>query len=196
VNWTSQLAAQHSALWGFDRWYRLWWYIWPASLALLVVGWICIDKPTGVTLPSGSWATPVGQGVKATQSAPPNPLQVPFANCFSNQIMRGTAIYGCTALINSLQISGRQLASVLIQRGFLQRETEPDKAIADYDAALKARPDVAEAFDGRAWIYMTRGNYEAAVSDLNKAIELLPSASAGIWRGAKSNRLRRIMMRR
>jgi tetratricopeptide (TPR) repeat protein len=85
-------------------------------------------------------------------------------------------------LINAGQVKGRQLAAVLTQRGFLQREKEPDSAMADYNAALKVQSDFAEAFDGRAWIYMTRREYDAALEDLNKAINLLPPASAATAR--------------
>jgi len=40
----------------------------------------------------------------------------------------------------------------------------------------------ADAFDNRAWIYMTRGEYDAALQDLNKAINLLPPTAAGVAR--------------
>jgi tetratricopeptide (TPR) repeat protein len=182
MRWTSRLAAQHSALWGFDRWYRLWWYVWPASLALLISGWICIDKPGGVALSGGSWAMPVGQSVKLAIPAPPNSIQGELTKCFSNQVLSGSAVVACTGLINTGQVRGRQLAAVLTQRGFLQREKQPDSAVADYNAALKVQPDFAEAFDNRAWIYMTRGDYDAALQDLDKAINLLPPTSAGIAR--------------
>jgi tetratricopeptide (TPR) repeat protein len=205
MQWTSRIAAQHSALWGFDRWYRLWWYIWPASLALLISGWICVDKPSGVALSGGSWATPVGKvATQSNKTAIPAGGALPWVRpvgktatpaprdwsnwpqsertlCF-DQAYPYTALSACTALINSRLVWGRPLAEVLTQRGFLQRETKPDAAIADYDAALKAQPDFAEAFDGRAWIYMTRSGYDAALADLNKAIELLPPSSAGIAR--------------
>src|SRR5262249_18530806 len=48
---TARMAAMHAALWGFDRYYRWAWYVWPASLALLIAGWICIDKPGGTISP-------------------------------------------------------------------------------------------------------------------------------------------------
>jgi Tfp pilus assembly protein PilF len=182
MQWTSRLAAQHSALWGFDRWYRLWWYIWPASLALLICGWICIDKPGGGSLAGGSWAKPVGPSVKPATPAPPDWVQGELTKCFANQTLPATALLACTGLINTGQVRGRQLAAVLTQRGFLQRETKPDSAIADYDAALKVQPSFGEAYDNRAWIYMTRGGYDAALADLNKAIDLLPPTSAGIAR--------------
>ena len=66
---TAQLASLHSAYWSFDRWYRLAWYVWPGALAVLVTGWICIDKPTGTAGPAASpWAKP-------DASAPPMPVR-------------------------------------------------------------------------------------------------------------------------
>jgi Flp pilus assembly protein TadD len=183
------MAAQHSALWGFDRWYRLWWYIWPASLALLIIGWICIDKPAGVTrsgsspsggsLSGGAWTTPLGKDVKPAIPAQPDWVPGEMAKCFSDQTVTGPALASCTTLIGSGRLSGNRLAAVLTQRGFVQRGTHPDEAIKDYDAALKVQPNFAEALENRAWIYMTRGGYDAALSDLNTAIGSSPQ-NAGI----------------
>ena len=40
---TARIAARHGGLWSFDRWYRLAWYAWPVSAALLICGWIVIE---------------------------------------------------------------------------------------------------------------------------------------------------------
>jgi hypothetical protein len=56
---TSRIFALHSAVWRIDRGYRLWWYIWPASIALLIFGWIYVEKPVGTTSSSSAgWAQP------------------------------------------------------------------------------------------------------------------------------------------
>jgi tetratricopeptide (TPR) repeat protein len=174
------MAAQHSALWGFDRWYRLWWYIWPASCALLISGWICIDKPAGLTRSggspsssSGTWTAPLGKDIKPAIPAQPDWVPGEMAKCFSDQGVTGPAMVSCTALISSGRLTGNRLAAVLTQRGFVQR-AHPDEAIKDYNAALKVQPGFAEALENRAWIYMTRGGYDAAVSDLNTAISSSP----------------------
>jgi tetratricopeptide (TPR) repeat protein len=185
VNWTSQLAAQHSALWGFDRWYRLWWYIWPASLALLICGWICVDKPAGAPASSPPWGTPV-------PNAPPQPirrsptlanwpekLQNDVATCFSNMIDITPLVEACTRLITSDQTSNAQLVSAYSRRGYLRRLNEPDLALADYNSALNIQADAPAVLANRAWIYMTRNQFDIALEDLNKAITLFaPAASA------------------
>jgi tetratricopeptide (TPR) repeat protein len=188
--WTSRIAAQHSALWGFDRWYRLWWYIWPASLALLISGWICIDKPGGAAVsggaPSGgSWGKPVTQNpviqnLKVTPVQQPNGTELELVSCFANRPVASET--ACTRLIDAGQLAGQRLAAVYTQRGYLQRERDPARALVDYDTALRIQPGFAGALDNRAWIYMTRGEYDAALQDLNKAIDLLPPTSAGIAR--------------
>ena len=184
MQWTSRMAAQHSALWGFDRWYRLWWYIWPASLALLIIGWICIDKPGGAAVSGGPWGKPVTQNpviqnLKVTPVQQPN-WELELVSCFANRPVASET--ACTRLINAGQVAGQRLAAVYTQRGYLRRERDPARALVDYDTALRIQPGFADAFDNRAWIYMTRGEYDAALQDLNKAINLLPPTAAGVAR--------------
>jgi tetratricopeptide (TPR) repeat protein len=184
MQWTSRMAAQHSALWGFDRWYRLWWYIWPASLALLICGWICVDKSSGVTSSAASWGRPV-------PNAPPQPirrspilanwpekLQNDVMTCFSNAIDLTPLVEACTRLIDSGQAPNPQLVAAYSQRGFLRRLKEPDLALADYNTALNIQADAPVVLTNRAWIYITRNRFDTALQDLNKAIELFPPAAA------------------
>src|SRR5438132_10279108 len=184
MQWTARLAAQHSAIWAFDRWYRLWWYVGPASLALLISGWICIDKPAGVAAPSAPWGRPV-------PNAPPQPVRRSpiLANwpeklhndvmiCFSNAVDLNPLVEACTRLIDSGLAANPQLVAAYTQRGFLRRLKEPDVALADYDAALNIQADAPVVLQNRAWIYMSRSRYDAALQDLNKAIEVFPPANA------------------
>lgn len=179
---TAQIAAIHGALWGYDRWYRLCWYFGPASLALLIVGWICAGAAGQPPLSAGSWGKPLPQGVK---NAPvrSNWVQDEMAKCLAKTASYSAAVSAATAcagLINTGQVSGRQLAVVYTQRGFLEHDTKPDSALTDYNAALKVQPDFVDALTGRAWIRMMRGDYDAAFQDLNKAVDLSPPASSGV----------------
>src|SRR5665213_4386502 len=174
MSMASRIAALHGAYWSSARRYRLAWYIWPGSLALLVCGWIYVDKSAPLTPPStaGSWARPANQPVKTAGPLNLNNFQT---NCFANGAW---AIPECTKLIDGGQLAGQQLARVYAQRASLQRDKRPDLALADYDAALKVQPYFVDALNGRAWIRMTRGEYDSALEDLNKAIDLTPAASA------------------
>lgn len=178
------MAALHGALWGFDRWYRLSWHIWPASMALLVCGWIYLDKPAGVTSSAAPWAKPVPNApAQPVRRSPvlaswPEKLQGDVVTCFSNAIDLNPLIEACTRLIDSGQAANPQLVAAYSQRGFLRRLKEPDLALTDYNAALNIQADAPVALTNRAWIYMTRSRYDVALQDLNKAIELFPPALA------------------
>jgi tetratricopeptide (TPR) repeat protein len=178
------MAAQHSALWGFDRWYRLWWYIWPASLALLISGWICVDKPDRVPASSTPWGTPV-------PNAPPQPirrsptlanwpekLQNDVVTCFSNASDVTPLVEACTRLIDSGQTPNQQLVAAYARRGFLRRLKEPDLALADYNSALNIQPDAPAPLGNRALTYINRNQFDRALEDLNKVITLVPPAAS------------------
>ena len=66
---------------------------------------------------------------------------------------------------------------------------EYDRAIADYDKALKLDPAFASAYDSRGVTYSIKGEYDRALADSNKALELDPAfASAYINRGLIYNK--------
>jgi len=52
---------------------------------------------------------------------------------------------------------------------------ECDKAIDAYTHALELNPELAEAYNNRAYIYMIMKNYAAALPDLDRAIRLRPN---------------------
>jgi Flp pilus assembly protein TadD len=164
----ARMAALHSALWGYDRPYRMAWYVWPAALAVLIAGWICSDKPAGV-------ASSAAASAKVATLPVTNSIQEQLTKCFS--IREPGQAYLCTSVINTGQVRGQQLAQAHLQLGFVQREKDPDRALTEYDAALKVRPYFSDALAGRAWIRMNRGQYEYALPDLNKAIESSPPST-------------------
>jgi tetratricopeptide (TPR) repeat protein len=57
---------------------------------------------------------------------------------------------------------------------------EPDLALADYNAALNIQADSPGVLGNRAWIYITRNQFDLALEDLNKAIGLFPPAAAAM----------------
>lgn len=195
----ARIVAFHGALWSIDPWYRWSWYAWPTAMAVLITGWILVSKPvnTGIWGNAGTWAKPIAQ--KAATSTPTpiktttiNAVDLEVMSCFANS---GTSSEtACTNLINGGKISGSKLASVYTQRGFMQRDKAPDSAMSDFNAALKIQPDYAAALNDRAWIYMTRGEYDAALQDLNKTASQttpwLTAAVAYYYRGFAYLRLK------
>lgn len=99
----------------------------------------------------------------------------PALDCLSEDNER--RISGCSALIDtpglpddqrSLAYGMRALAYSLI--GMF------DKALADYDEALKIKPDFPLALNNRAWSYYKLGRPNDGVADVEKALELSPGS--------------------
>ncbi len=174
----TKLAALHNVYWSFDRWYRWSWYIWPVAIALLIIGWICVDKAGGQTLTSALWGTPIGAASTIT-SYWPEKLQADARRCFSNDYDLEPLIEACSRLIESEDANSGQLFEGYAQRGFHRKLRHPDLAMDDYNAALNIRPDSAAVLTNRGWIYLTRGEYDAALADLNRAVELFNPKQAG-----------------
>jgi tetratricopeptide (TPR) repeat protein len=177
----SRIAAVHGAFWASDPWYRFWWYVWPTSLAILVCGWICVDgprqntppaslaKPFPASLPSGVLSGPGGSSWLGS-------AQDQIARCLSNPDSIAS-MQACNNLIALGQVRGPQLAQAYTRRGFLRRETNPSLALVDYDSALRIQTS-AEALTGRAWISMNRREYDVALTDLGKAIDMSPAPTS------------------
>jgi tetratricopeptide (TPR) repeat protein len=191
MSFGSRVAAMHSALWNIDQAYRLWWRIWPASAALLICGWIYVEKPA--TPASARWGRPAdsapvksasGSAVPGKQSATqiittfPEKLRNDAQSCYDNTPDLSRLIQACSRLIESGLLNDEQLAASYNQRGFYYSGSQRDRAMSDYGAALRIRPDYPAALMNRSLIYLAQGQLEVALSDLNKAIGLLVPAQA------------------
>lgn len=97
------------------------------------------------------------------------------------------AIEGCTAVINSGQASPRILAEAFLHRGdaYRLRQNDIDRALADYNEAIRVAPDFAPAFAGRGFVYLfARPQLDRAISDFSEAIRIDPaSANVFYYRG-------------
>ena len=70
-----------------------------------------------------------------------------------------------------------------------QQLGQHDAAIADFDAAIRVKPDYADAYFGRGAAKADLGRYDAAIADYDVAIRLKPNyADAYIGRGAAKGR--------
>ena len=188
MTWVARVAAVHGAFWSADRWYRLWWQVWPASLALLICGWIYLDKPglggAQDSASSANWAKPAA----ATTFIParfspilanwPEKFHGDVTTCFAVANDLTPLIDACTRLLGSGEIANPQRVAAYNQRGFLQRLKQPSQALEDYNAALRINPTATGVLTNRAFIYLSRNQNEAALADLNKAIEQLPPTAA------------------
>ena len=91
----------------------------------------------------------------------------------------------CNAAIESGQLSTVNLAVTFVNRGGVYfRKGNNDRAIQDYDQAIRLNPSDGNAFNNRGSAYAAKGDYDRAIQDYNQGIRLNPSyAKAFYWRG-------------
>ena len=84
-------------------------------------------------------------------------------------------IISCTRNIRSGRFTGRNLAVAFTNRAFAyKRKGEWDKAITDYDEAIRLMPDLVFAFNNRGNAYYFKGQLDRAIEDYNTAISMQP----------------------
>jgi tetratricopeptide (TPR) repeat protein len=85
------------------------------------------------------------------------------------------AIAACTRAISSGKFRGNILAVVYNKRGMeLAGKSESDKAIADYDEALRLDPNFVVAYYNRAWVFRKKREPDRAIADYTEAIRINP----------------------
>ena len=85
-------------------------------------------------------------------------------------------IGGCTAAIQSGQWKSEDLAWAFKNRGIAyDNKGQYDRAIQDYDQAIKLNPSNAIAFSARGVAYGNKGQYDRAIQDHDQAIKLNPN---------------------
>jgi tetratricopeptide (TPR) repeat protein len=88
-------------------------------------------------------------------------------------------ISGCTAAIASGKWKDRGLAWAYYNRGNAYRaEGDLDRAIADYNEAIRLDRKYALAYNARSDAYRAKGDLDRAITDYNEAIRLDPKVSA------------------
>jgi tetratricopeptide (TPR) repeat protein len=84
-------------------------------------------------------------------------------------------IDACSALIRAGKESPGRLAGILFSRGSAYSEIGGyDRAIEDFDRALKLKPDSEAALLNRGNSYFGKGDYDRAIADYDRAIALKP----------------------
>jgi tetratricopeptide (TPR) repeat protein len=84
-----------------------------------------------------------------------------------------TVIDGCTAVIQSGHEPPEKLATAFDNRGVAYRiKGEYDRALHDYEQAIRLNPGNANAFNNRGIIYRIKGEYARAIADYDEAIWL------------------------
>jgi len=89
------------------------------------------------------------------------------------------AIQHCTKAIESGRYSGEELHQLHVSRGVeWAAKGNHDRAIADYDAAIRLNPKSAEAFHNRGSAWASKGDPDRAIADYDAAIRLDPGESS------------------
>ena len=87
-------------------------------------------------------------------------------------------IGGCTAAIQSGKFTGKNLAIAFYARGIgYQTKNQFDRAIQDYDQAIKLDPKHALAFNNRGLAYKSKGQIDRAIQDFDQAIRVDPRSA-------------------
>jgi tetratricopeptide (TPR) repeat protein len=96
------------------------------------------------------------------------------------------SISGCTAMILSGRETPGNLAEAFYNRGVAyDNKGQPDRAIEDYDQAIRLNPNHAKAFYNRGVAYAIKRQHDRAIEDFDHVIGLNPDdASAFVGRGA------------
>jgi lipoprotein NlpI len=89
------------------------------------------------------------------------------------------AIQHCTRAIESGKFSGEPLSQLHLNRGIeWAAKGDFDRAIADYDAAIKLHPKSADAHYNRGNAWARKGDPDRAIADYDAAIRLDPKEAA------------------
>ena len=86
------------------------------------------------------------------------------------------SIPACNAVIQDGKLPTTRLETVFLLRGMAyNRKKQYDKAIADYDSAIRLQPDDADVYFLRGLAYATIKRYDRAIQDFDQRIKLKPS---------------------
>ena len=109
----------------------------------------------------------------AAQEAPADRAQAEAWCVNREKVSMDRQIAGCTSLIEAGQESVDNIAIAFSNRGNAYRlKGELDRAIADYDQAIKRDPKSATFLINRGAAYSTKGQYDRAIQDYDEAIKL------------------------
>jgi tetratricopeptide (TPR) repeat protein len=85
----------------------------------------------------------------------------------------------CSALVdNEKTVKADRIKALIARAGAYGRKDQIDRAIADYDAALRFDPTLADIFNARGELCRSKGDRPRALADFGAAIKLNPRHEA------------------
>ena len=93
-----------------------------------------------------------------------------------------TGLQACDAALRSSDLSARDRAATLVNRGVLQlRGHAFDRAVRDFDSALRINPRLGEALVNRGAARVGQHRYAEALRDLERGTELGAAEPEKAW---------------
>jgi tetratricopeptide (TPR) repeat protein len=119
----------------------------------------------------------------AAVSQPAGDAKVDPAPCFSAasaaEANPDQIIAACSPVVdNDKTAAADRLKAALARAGAYLRQDQGDRAIADYDIALKIDPAMADIFNVRGELWRKKGDRPRALADFGAAIRLNPQHTA------------------
>ena len=85
----------------------------------------------------------------------------------------------CSPLIdNEKTVKADRVKALIARAGVYDRRDQIDRAIGDYDAALRFDPTLADIFNARGELWRSKGDRPRALADFGAAIKLNPRHEA------------------
>jgi tetratricopeptide (TPR) repeat protein len=88
-------------------------------------------------------------------------------------------VAACSTLIdNDKTLKADRIKALIARAGVYDRKDQVDRAIGDYDAALRFDPTLADIFNARGELWRRKGDRPRALADFGAAIKLDPRHEA------------------
>jgi tetratricopeptide (TPR) repeat protein len=133
-----------------------------------------------VALASVLWATPAYHAC-ATGAEPVTDPQIDPAPCFAAAAADDAdkIIAVCGALVdNDKTLKPDRIKALIARAGAYERQDMIDRAIGDYDTALRLDPTLADILNARGELWHKKGDRPRALADFGAAIKLNPQHEA------------------
>ena len=97
------------------------------------------------------------------------------ADCSSNTLSPQDSVRGCTNWLKGSLSASQQAVAYTNRANSHKKLGDLDAALADYDRAIKAKPDYGNAYNGRATVHYGRRDFDRALADYDAAIRANPN---------------------
>jgi tetratricopeptide (TPR) repeat protein len=99
--------------------------------------------------------------------------------CDSSNTPADDAVAACSRRLTSGELKGRDIAITYNNRGWgWTKKGDLDRAIADYNEAIRLDPAYTNAYNNRASVWTRKGAHDRAIADYNEVIRLNPSSAS------------------